>query len=259
MLELEKYANNLFLIFTSQGIVVTESDLNFLLPLQTVASLNLTILGVHVDKNQLMLRAECHLSEAALSQKGIKICPVKPLLLQVTHKAQLTLMRAYHWYNWDTHSQFCGKCGAKLQSQAETTEKKCTHCQQSYFPRFSPAVMVLIQKEDKILLARSPHFQPGIYSAIAGFIDIGESAEAAAHREVKEEVGLEITDLKYFATQLWPFPDCLMIAFTAKYVSGEIKCDFNEIEDAKWFSINQLPDLPKSVSIARQLIDSACV
>lgn len=116
--------------------------------------------------------------------------------------------------------------------------------------------MVLIQKEDKILLARSPHFQPGFYSAIAGFIDLGETAEHAAHREVKEELGIEITDLEYFSTQTWPFPDSFMIAFKAKYLDGELKLDENEIEDAGWFGAQDLPMLPPSSSIARQLIES---
>lgn len=119
--------------------------------------------------------------------------------------------------------------------------------------------MVLIQREHEILLARSKHFEEGMYSALAGFIDLGETAEVAVHREVKEEVGLEISDLVYFGTQPWPFPDSFMIAFKANYLSGDLKMDPEEIEDAQWFSPKHLPKLPSKASIARALIDSFIV
>jgi NAD+ diphosphatase len=165
-------------------------------------------------------------------------------------------MRALHWLNWDRQSQFCGRCGSALEGKMDATEKKCPTCETSIFPRFSPAVMVLIRKGDKILLARSPHFESGFYSAIAGFIDVGETAEQAAHREVKEELGLEISDLEYFSTQTWPFPDSFMIAFKAQYRGGDLKLDEIEIEDARWFGQHDLPMLPPHASIARHLIDS---
>lgn len=116
--------------------------------------------------------------------------------------------------------------------------------------------MVLIQRNHQVLLARSAHFKPGIYSAIAGFIDIGESAEEAVYREVKEEVGIEISKLEYFGSQSWPFPNSFMIAFKAHYLSGELSINPNEIEDAKWFDIDDLPAIPSYPSISRKLIDS---
>lgn len=126
----------------------------------------------------------------------------------------------------------------------------------SFFPRFSPAVIVLIYNEDEVLLARSLHFSLGTYSAIAGFIDIGESAEQAVHREVKEELNIAITNLECFGSQTWPFPDSFMIAFKAQYLSGIVTPDPKEIEDARWFNLNALPQLPSSASIAKQLIES---
>ena len=116
--------------------------------------------------------------------------------------------------------------------------------------------LVTNAKENKILLARSPHFRKGMYSALAGFVDIGETAECAAHREVQEEVGLKIKSLKYFGSQSWPFPSSFMIAFTAEYLSGEIIIDPNEIEDAKWFDAHNITNLPDMPSISRRLIDS---
>ena len=117
--------------------------------------------------------------------------------------------------------------------------------------------MVMIQKDEEFLLARSPHFIPGMYSALAGFSEPGETLEETVHREVYEEVGIRIKNIRYFASQPWPFPHSLMIAFHADYESGEINIDPNEIEDANWFSVNKLPNrLPGLISISRKLIDA---
>ena len=112
----------------------------------------------------------------------------------------------------------------------------------------------MVEKEDEILLGRAPHFEPGIYSALAGFVELGETAEEALHREVKEEVGLEVCDLKYQGSQTWPFPDSFMIAFSARYQSGVLSCS-DELEDAQWFKKSALPPLHPTGSISRRLID----
>ncbi|RYE12514.1 MAG: NAD(+) diphosphatase, partial [Rickettsiales bacterium] len=148
------------------------------------------------------------------------------------------------------------KCGSNLILMNENIEKKCIVCNLSYFPNLSPAVIVLIQNDDKILLARSKNFRPKVYGLIAGFIELGENAESAVHREVKEEVGINIHRLEYFGTQSWPFPNSFMIAYKAHYLSGELIIDKKEIEDAKWFDLNNLPELPYLSSIARKLIDN---
>jgi len=134
--------------------------------------------------------------------------------------------------------------------------KQCIQCNHTFFPTIAPAVMVLIHRDNKILMARSPHFRPGMYALIAGFIDIGETAEEAVHREVMEEVGLKIYNLEYFATQSWPFPNSFMVAFKAHYYSGEITIDPSEIEHADWFDKEDLPTLPPYASIAKILIES---
>lgn len=134
----------------------------------------------------------------------------------------------------------------------------CSACGLLVYPRISPAVMVLIQRGDELLLARSPHFKPGVFSALAGFVEAGETLEQCAVREVREEVGIEISNLRYFQSQPWPFPDSLMLAFFADYAGGVITPDPSEIEAADWFSRKALPLLPDPVSIARRLIDAAC-
>jgi NAD+ diphosphatase len=125
-----------------------------------------------------------------------------------------------------------------------------------YYPRLSPAIMVLVRRHDTILLARSPHFKPGTYSALAGFVETGEALEDTIVREVFEEVGIMVGNLQYFGSQSWPFPHSLMLAFTADYVAGELRPDGVEIEDAKWFSPGNLPGLPHPKTLSRRLIDA---
>ena len=114
----------------------------------------------------------------------------------------------------------------------------------------------IIKDNSNVLLARISHFPKGMVIALSVFVNIGETIECAIHREVQEEVGLKIKSLKYFGSQSWPFPNSFMIAFTAEYLEGKIKIDPSEIEDAQWFDINQLPELPAMTSVSRQLIDS---
>lgn len=116
-------------------------------------------------------------------------------------------------------------------------------------------MLALIWRDDEILLARSPHFMPGIYSLLAGFVEPGEMLEQTVVREVMEEVGLTIKNLHYFSSQPWPFQSNLMLGFIAEYAAGEIQIDATEIEDAQWFPLNKLPQLPKPVSLSRQMID----
>jgi len=158
---------------------------------------------------------------------------------------------------WDINHQFCSRCGSVTVLQEKAFERLCTSCQLSFFPRISPCIIVLIKRGDHLLMARSPHFPVGVYGLIAGFIDAGESVEEAVYREVKEEVGLQIKNLVYYGSQPWPFPDSLMMAFTADYDSGDIIMDPDEIEDAGWYKYDNLPGLPStSLSIAMTLINN---
>lgn len=165
-------------------------------------------------------------------------------------------VRAYSIIKWDKNNQFCGHCGTPTQHKTGIFERICPACQLVLYPRISPSVIVRIKRGDQILMARSPHFTPGAYGLIAGFVEVGETLEEAVHREVKEEVSLTITNLQYYASQPWPFPDSLMVGFTADYLDGEIIIDPHEIEEAGWYSKEKIPGWPSSsVSISRQLIE----
>lgn len=158
--------------------------------------------------------------------------------------------------NWDKKTLFCGCCGEKNQPSLNERAKICPGCKAMSFPQIAPAMLVLIWRKDEILLARSPHFMPEIYSILAGFVEPGETLEQTVIREVKEEVGICIKNLRYFGSQPWPFPSNLMLGFMAEYDSGEIQFDRKELEDAQWFSLHNLPKLPKPISLSRLMIDA---
>ncbi len=154
-----------------------------------------------------------------------------------------------------THG-FCSRCGHPTERHASEEAMVCPACGHLHFPRLSPAVIVLIERGREMLLARSPGFPPGTYSTVAGFVEPGESLEDTVHREIREEVGVEVRDLRYFGSQPWPFPHSLMVGFIAQWASGEIRVDGDEIEDAAWFTPERLPPrMPTSFSIARRLVD----
>lgn len=162
---------------------------------------------------------------------------------------------AVHFAGWDRRLRYCSRCGAELRLKADERAKECPACKQLEFPRISPAIIVLVERGDELLLARAARFPEPFYSVLAGFVEPGESMEEAVHREIKEEVGIEVKNIRYFGSQPWPFPDSLMIGFTAEYAGGEIRIDGKEIVEAKWFGAGNLPRIPGSISIARRLID----
>ena len=164
--------------------------------------------------------------------------------------------RAFQIVEWDRSHQFCGRCGTATCDKVGERAKECPACGHIVYPRVSPAMMVLVTRGQELLLARAKRFPQAMYSALAGFVEPGESIEDCVHREVREEVGVEVDALRYVASQSWPFPHSLMIAYTAEYVAGEVRpCD-DEIADARWFAIDALPQLPSPVSISRVLIDT---
>jgi NAD+ diphosphatase len=163
--------------------------------------------------------------------------------------------RARQILEWDKNYRFCPSCSKVLTLSKTERVKTCSNCVLSFYPRVSPCIIVLIKRGKEILLARSPHFIQNMYSTLAGFIEPGENVEHAVEREVMEEVGITIKNIQYHFSQPWPFPDSLMLGFTAEYAAGEIVIDGVEIEDAGWFTRENLPCLPISLSISRRLID----
>ena len=157
-----------------------------------------------------------------------------------------------HWM--DKH-QYCGCCGSKLNMREDERAMECLDCGNREYPKVHPCVIVRVIKDDKILLCRSHHFPEGLYSHVAGFIEPGESAEKAVYREVIEETGVTVKNIQYLGSQSWPFPSQIMLAFCAEYESGDIQVDGVEVEDAKWWTLEELPDRPKHFSISSWLFE----
>jgi NAD+ diphosphatase len=163
--------------------------------------------------------------------------------------------RAFQIAEWARTHRFCGACGAATLLVDGERCARCPACQFMAYPRISPAMMVLVKRKDSILLARHASSPAPFFTALAGFLEAGESIEDAVHREVFEEVGLLVKDVRYFGSQAWPFPHSLMIAFSAEYAGGEIRLDETEIAEARWFGPgDSIPRIPPGISIAGHLI-----
>jgi NAD+ diphosphatase len=166
------------------------------------------------------------------------------------------MLRAFHIAQWRQESRFCGSCGTMNTDSPDELARLCPACGRLEYPRIAPAVITIITNdEDKVLLAHNRKFTSGMYSLIAGFAEAGENLEAAVAREIREEVNIEICDIRYRVSQPWPFPNSLMAGFSARYASGTIRPDGVEIEDAQWFSRDKLPMLPGPGSVSRCLIE----
>ena len=191
----------------------------------------------------------------AAVQAGMEFRGLRGLFGQLETLFFSTAGRALQMVNWDHTHQFCSRCGSPAGTRNEEGAQRCMDCGFLSYPRISPAVIVAVLKEDKILLAHNNRFPKSRYSVIAGYVEMGETLEACVRREIREEVGIEVENIRYFGSQSWPFSGSLMIAFTATYAGGSISVDKIEISNAGWFSADALPNIPDKVSIARGLID----
>ncbi len=198
----------------------------------------------------------CELPAEAAAPPGMAFLGLREVYGRVDRALYRMAGRAVQIVEWDRTHRFCGRCGTPTNQHPQEMAKVCPACGLLAFPRLSPAIIVRIRDGERILLARSHRFPPGRYSVIAGFVEPGESLEEAVQREVLEEVGIRLQNIRYFGSQPWPFPHSLMIGFTADYAGGEIRLQEAEIADARWFTADTLPDLPPPLSIARWLIDA---
>ncbi|UCD81100.1 MAG: NAD(+) diphosphatase [Desulfobacterales bacterium] len=163
--------------------------------------------------------------------------------------------RANQLVDWNRNHLFCGQCGQPTGDKLEERAKICPVCGLVNYPRLSPAIIAAVVRGDRLLLASNKRFRPGYYSVLAGFVEPGENLEQCVAREIMEEVGISVKNIRYFGSQPWPFPNSLMVAFVADYAGGEITIDRSEIVDAAWFRADNLPSIPPRITIARHLID----
>lgn len=184
-----------------------------------------------------------------------EMCGLRQSYYKLSENLYLTAGKCEELLYWDQNTKFCGVCGGHTKMHTAIS-KRCEECGKEVWPQLSTAVIVLIHRgADEVLLVHAKNFKGRFFGLVAGFVETGETLEQAVHREVREETGLEITNLRYFGSQPWPYPCGLMVGFHADYVSGDIKLQRSELAAGAWFKKDNLPEIPEKLSIARRLID----
>ena len=201
-----------------------------------------------------LARLDCWALALPEAPAGWRATPLRAAMMALEPGLSAVAGRAAQVLEWDRSHRFCGVCGTPTALQPGERARICPACKHSCYPRLSPAMMALVWRPGELLLARSPHYAKGMYSALAGFVEAGESLEDCVHREVAEEVAVTVDNLHYHGSQSWPFPHSLMVAFTARWTGGDIVPQPAEIEHAAWFPIDALPGIPPRFSIAGHLI-----
>ena len=196
-----------------------------------------------------------HLDEGQALPAGTDLIGLRALILESDELTSGLAGRAFQVLEWERTHRYCGACGEPTVAHDADRARVCTSCRQLYYPRIAPVVMALVTRGREILLTRKPGYAPGRYTVVAGFVEAGETLEHALIREVREEAGVDSGRPRYFGSQPWPFPNSLVMAFSLEYLSGAVRPDGVEIEDARWFDIDKLPELPEPVHISRHLID----
>jgi NAD+ diphosphatase len=203
--------------------------------------------------------AHNHFYVSAIAPKhvaGYQWLSLRSLLEQLDEDEFQRAGRALQVLRWHFDHQFCGRCGKPTVQHRRDLAKTCGYCAVDIYPRLSPCIITLVTRGDECLLAWHKRASEEKYSCLAGFIEMGESPEQTLAREVMEEVGVRVNNIRYVASQAWPFPGQLMLGYFADYAGGEIQLDEDEIQSAKWFKYNQLPKIPAANTISGRLINS---
>ena len=184
-----------------------------------------------------------------------EMCGLRQSYYKLTAEEYGKAGKCHELLYWDQNTKFCGVCGGPMKFHTDIS-KRCEHCGKEVWPQLATAVIVLVRKGNEVLLVHANNFRTDFYGLVAGFVETGETLEEAVHREVMEETGLHIKNLRYFGSQPWPYPCGLMVGFTADYDSGKIHLQRSELSKGSWFDKDHLPHIPEKLSIARKLIDA---
>ncbi|MDP4181756.1 MAG: NAD(+) diphosphatase [Bacillota bacterium] len=246
-----------FFVFYADKLLVKLADGKAMIPVvKDIKDLGLTC--HHEQYLGIFESSHCYVAEAlseAKLQGDFYFKDLRSLFGHLDEDIFILAGKAIQILAWNQTHQFCGKCGSKTVTKEGERAKICPQCGFFTYPRISPAIITAVIRDGKILLAHSKNFKSNMYSVIAGFVEPGETLEECVKREVMEEVGIRVKNIKYFGSEPWPFPNSLMVGFTSEYESGEISVDGIEIDDARWYGIENLPEIPTRISISRKLID----
>jgi NAD+ diphosphatase len=244
-------------VFSGNKLLVERADQGVRVPLQS----DLATLPLRALRKQYLGSLNGHSCLCAECEEGVQMPAqmefqgLRRLYGALDEEMFWVAGRAFQIMDWDRTHQYCGRCGSPTEDKRDERAKVCPKCGTVSFPRMSPAIIVAVVRDQSILLAHAARFPGAMYSVLAGFVEPGESLEDCVRREVKEEAGVDLKNIRYFGSQPWPFPNSLMVGFTAEYAGGEVTMDMKEIVDARWFTADHLPTIPDKISIARKLID----
>lgn len=259
MSEAGRQADALCFVYTSAGLLVSTSEGGTGLP--TVGGLRACGLAVEQALAVGDLGGQAcvalHAPEDLSTLEGLSPVGLRALFTQMPEAHWGMAARAWQLLHWQREHQYCGRCGQRAARDLREFAMVCEACGSRQYPKVTPAVIVLVEDGPRLLLGRGAHFRPGVYSPLAGFVEPGESLEEAVKREVREEAGIEIDNLRYFSSQCWPFPSTIMVGFRARYAGGELRREEQELEDLQWFTRDRMPVMPDPCSIAYRLMKDA--
>ena len=239
-----------YFVFCQSDLVLEKTNNGYQIPTELPVEMKpwSTVMNVDGDK-------ACRIEQPLLGNERYEMCGLRQSYYKLSHEDYLKAGKCHELLYWDQNTKFCGVCGGPMRFDTDIS-KKCEHCGKEVWPQLATAVIVLVRKDKEVLLVHAKNFRTDFYGLVAGFVETGETLEEAVHREVMEETGLHIKNLKYFASQPWPYPCGLMVGFNADYVSGEIHLQQSEIAKGGWFRKDNLPEIPEKLSIARMLLDA---
>ena len=253
--------NNLFIIFKDRKVLYDLDQKTFLLNSSYLKfeDYSFEIIGIGKEDDMNIYSVDISGHHFPLKEQGylsLAEYEIRHLFPMLTPYDISVLGRGNQLMHWIKSNKHCGYCGA-IKTFSESEEALFCKCNNiMVYPTISPCVLALIYKDNKILLARNSLFPEGLFSALAGFIEVSETAEECVEREVFEEVSLKVKNVKYFGSQSWPFPSQLMLAYTCEYESGEINVDGKEIVEADWYDLDNLPNTPPNSTLSGTLINS---
>ncbi len=250
---MEKYW---FVFCNSELLLEKTPDGHYTIPLQEAAPVNIAqpVGEIHNITPFGDIEVKAYNASDIQQDNRYELCGLRASYKKLPFDLYLKAGKCAEIIYWDTNTQYCGKCGGRMKLHTDIS-KVCTKCGREVWPQLSTAIIVLIHRNDDVLLVHANNFKGHYYGLVAGFVETGETLEQAVVREVSEETGLRIRNLHYFGSQPWPYPCGLMVGFHADYDSGELKLQRSELGDGGWFNKDNLPEIPEKLSIARKLID----